>query len=117
MIKKLNISVALEDDMVKVDPYAAVRSHFADDTEVEVTSGKGAQGIKYNKKMFAMFYKGGLIIQLSPNRVTELIASGDVQPYDPGTGKPMKDRVLIPLEDQDKWIEFCIESKEYAISR
>ena len=54
------------------------------DNQVVVNSGKGAQGIKHNKKMFIMFNKGDLLIKLSPERVKELILSGDGISYDPG---------------------------------
>jgi len=42
--------------------------------------------------MFAMFYKGDLTVQLSEERVKELIKSKKALPHDPGTGKPMKNR-------------------------
>lgn len=40
------------------DPYAELRAHFNQVVGVEVTSGRGAQGIKQGGKMFAMFHKG-----------------------------------------------------------
>ncbi|MEM7182487.1 MAG: hypothetical protein AAF518_16350 [Spirochaetota bacterium] len=95
------------------DIYTEVKQYFQKVQEVEVNSGKGAQGIKYNKKMFAMFYKGELTVKLSPKRVTELIASGDGLPHDPGTGKAMKDRVLIPQKNKKLWIQYCKESLQY----
>jgi hypothetical protein len=66
--------------------------------------------------MFAMFYKGDLVVKLSTARVDELVASGRAKSFDPGTGKPMKDRVLIPEAQRDEWIAFCEESKEYEAS-
>ena len=111
--------------MVSEDPFAKVKEHFAKIEDVEVSGPKGAQGIKYNRKMFVMFYKGkpkeskhgGIIVQLSPNRVTELIENGEVDPYDPGTGKAMKDRILLPFGTEYKWIEYCLESREYVSSK
>ena len=72
------------------DPYAELRAHFSRVDGVEVTSGRGAQGIKLGGKMFAMFHKGQLLVKLDPRRVAEVIASGDGLPHDPGTGTPMK---------------------------
>ncbi|NBC30054.1 MAG: hypothetical protein GVY29_08705 [Spirochaetes bacterium] len=60
-----------------------VKEHFAGNSEVTVAEGRGAQGLKHGKKMFAMFYKA------------ELIEQGVGRPYDPGIGSPIKDRVLI----------------------
>ena len=100
--------------MVKEDLYSAVKDHFANVEDVIVSSGSGDQGLKYNKKMFAMFYKGGLIVKLGKTRVDMLIASGEVEPFDLGTGKAMKDRILIQITKIDSWIDFCIESKGFV---
>lgn len=98
------------------DPYAAIKQHFADREGVTVNAGRGSQGLKLGKKMFAMFYKGDLLIRLVPERVSELIASGQGSPYDPGTGAPMKDRVLVPAANNEDWIALCEEALEYARS-
>ncbi len=42
--------------------YDEIKAHFANDEEVIVNVGKGAQGIKYGKKLFVMFYKGDLVL-------------------------------------------------------
>ncbi|MCP4761258.1 MAG: hypothetical protein GY870_05720 [archaeon] len=101
--------------MKKDDIYEEIKNHFALDNQVVVNKGSGAQGIKYNKKMFIMFYKGDLVIKLSPERVQQLIKSGDGQPFDPGTGKPMKDRLLILKSKKNLWIALSEESKEYVM--
>lgn len=92
------------------DVYDELRAHFSTVEEVVVTSRRGAQGIKYGGKMFAMFHKGQLLVKLPPARVAEVIASGDGLPHDPGTGRPMKNRVLIPDGHSDLWIALCEES-------
>jgi hypothetical protein len=70
--------------------------------------------MKLGKKMFAMLYKGDLLLKLAPDRVAELVASGEGQAFDPGTGAPMADRVLIPTAHQDLWISLSEESRRYA---
>ena len=99
------------------DTYDEIKQHFTKIDEVTVNSGKGSQGIKYGKKMFAMFNKGDLLIQLSPARVTELVQSGEAEAYDPGNGKFMKDRVLIPVSKRETWISLCEESMRYAMGK
>ena len=96
------------------DIYAEVKKYFNTVQATEVNTGRGAQGIKYNKKMFAMFYKGDLTVKLPPQRVTEIIANGDGLAQDPGTGKAMKDRVLIPQKNKELWIKYCEESLNYV---
>lgn len=95
------------------DPYAEVRAHFSQVDGVEVTAGRGAQGMKLDGKMFVMFHKGQLLVKLEPMRVSEVIASGEGLPHDPGTGTPMKNRVLIPDTKKGLWIAYCEESRQY----
>ena len=96
------------------DIYAEVKTHFAADETVVVNEGRGSQGIKYGKKMFVMFSKGDLLVQLPPSRVEEVVSAGLAELFDPGTGKPMKDRVLVPAKNRKSWIDFCEESKRYV---
>ncbi len=99
------------------DMYDEIKQHFSKIDDVVVNSGKGSQGIKYGKKMFAMFSKGDLLVQLSPSRVTELVETGEADAFDPGTGKFMKDRVLIPVSKKSSWISLCEESMRYAMGK
>jgi hypothetical protein len=98
------------------DPYAELRAHFTGVDGVVVNAGRGAQGIKLGGKMFAMFHKGQLLVKLDPRRVLEVIASGDGVPHDPGTGKPMKNRVLIPDTKKHLWVAYCDESRLHQAS-
>ncbi len=96
------------------DIYDSLKKLFTQIDNVVVNHGKGAQGIKYAGKMFAMFYKGELTLKFSPKRVSELIKSGKGNPHDPGTGKPMKDRVLIPDSKCDTWIYLTKKTLEFV---
>jgi hypothetical protein len=90
--------------------YNDIKNHFRDNPDVEIAEGRGAQGLKHANKMFVMFYKGNLTVKLKPENVAKIIAEGRGLPHDPGTGKPMKDRVLIPASKKDSWIEMCEQS-------
>jgi len=96
------------------DPYASVKTHFEKVAGVTVNAGRGAQGLKVGKKMFAMFSKGDLLLKLPPERVEALIAAGRGLPYDPGTGKVMKNRLLIPAAKKRSWIKLCEEAAAAA---
>jgi hypothetical protein len=98
------------------DVYADVAAHFANIDGVSVNSGRGSQGIKFGKRMFVMFYKGQLLVKLPPDRVSDLIRTKVGLSFDPGTGKPMKDRVIIPESKKELWIQFSEESRQYAES-
>jgi len=96
------------------DIYFELKQVFSKKENVVVKDGKGAQGITYDGKMFAMFYKGDLTLKLGPERVTELIKSKQAKPHDPGTGKPMKDRVLVLASQSTHWIKLTEESLDYV---
>ncbi len=90
--------------------YDGLKTHFRNHSEVEVAERKGAQGLKHNGKMFAMFYKGDLTVKLKPKTVQTLLETGEGLPHDPGTGSPMKDRILIPQSRCETWIDMCERS-------
>lgn len=75
---------------------------------------KQGNSLKIKKKMFAMLNKGNFVIKLSGERVNQLRASGEGLPYDPGTGKHMKEWIIIPLENSEKWIDYAQEAKEFV---
>ncbi len=96
------------------DPYAEVKAHFADVEGVTVSAGRGSQGMKAGKTTFAIFYEGDLLLKLPAERVSGLIACGEGLAFDPGTGKPMADRVLVPKSRREHWIALSEESLRYA---
>ncbi|MDD9947024.1 MAG: DUF1801 domain-containing protein [Myxococcales bacterium] len=96
------------------DSYASLRAHFENVAGVSVSAGRGAQGLKVGKKMFAMFYKGDLLLTLPSTRVAALIDSGRGLPFDPGTGTVMKNRVLIPAGRRRSWVKLCEEAAGVA---
>jgi hypothetical protein len=94
------------------DIYDEVKDHFRDNPDVVISEGKGAQGLKHNNKMFVMFYKGDLTIKVKPETAAKLIDQGKGLPHDPGTGVPMKDRIIIPASLKGNWISMCELSLE-----
>jgi hypothetical protein len=54
------------------------------------------------------------LLTMPPERVEALIASGLGLSYDPGTGKVMKNRVLIPAAKKRSWIKLCEEAAAAA---
>ena len=93
------------------DVYDEIKAHFDAIDEVTVNHGKGAQGMKIGKKMFAMFGGGNLILYFPPDRVLEIIASGEGEPHVLTNGMTMKTQVVIPVGNKDKWIEFAEEAQ------
>ena len=96
------------------DAYDALKQHFKTNKDVQLPAPKGAQGLKHKGKMFAMFHKGDLLLQFSEERTRELIKAKKALPHDPGTGKPMKNRVLVPVAKKRSWIKLSEESLKFV---
>ncbi|MHA2035799.1 MAG: hypothetical protein ACW98X_05160 [Promethearchaeota archaeon] len=96
--------------MSSEDSWSKIKEHFLKLDEVQ----KQGESLKIRKKMFAMFQKSNYVLKLPKERVEELISSGEGLPYDPGNGRIMKEWVIIPEEQMDKWIEYASEAKEFA---
>jgi hypothetical protein len=78
------------------DEYAGVSGVTVPD---DGGSGFGSNAIKVNKSIFAMLVNDRLVVKLPAGRVTELISSGDGLSFDAGKGKPMKQWVILTVED------------------
>lgn len=98
--------------MTEEDFWLKVKEHFLKLSDVQ----KQGESLKIRKKMFAMLSKGNYVVKLPKERVTELLSSGKGLPYDPGNGKIMKEWVIIPKDHSDKWIDFALEAKKFALT-
>ncbi len=90
--------------------FSEVKEHFLAMKDVK----KQGQSLKCKKKMFVMLSKGNYVVKLPKERVEELLTSGDGLSYDPGTGKTMKEWIIIPIDSKEKWIEYAQEAKEFV---
>lgn len=78
----------------------------------------GSNALKVNGKIFAMLVRGDLGLKLPRQRVSELIASGQAQPFDAGKGKPMKEWLTAPAtSDLDYWLALAREALEFVRAR
>jgi len=73
----------------------------------------GTDCLKISGKVFAMHFKGALVVKLPAARVAELTALGAAI-FDPGHGRPMKEWVSISPALPSDWLDLTIEARNYV---
>jgi hypothetical protein len=83
------------------------------------TAGRnfGANALKVNGRIFAMLVRGNVGLKLPRQRVAELIAAGQAQPFDAGKGKPMKEWLTVPAESNLDWLALAREAMQFVGGR
>ncbi|MGY6277974.1 hypothetical protein [Methylomonas sp. MgM2] len=82
---------------------------------VEGSTMMGSPCLRYNGAFIAMWFdKGdGLIVKVSPERVSELIDEGVGMEFN-FTGKRFREWVIIPLDYQDDYERYIREALAYG---
>ncbi|MFW9821773.1 MAG: hypothetical protein ACFFE4_02495 [Candidatus Thorarchaeota archaeon] len=96
--------------MASEEIWANIKDYFLKMGDVQ----KQGESLKIKKKMFVMYQKGNYVVKLPKERVLDLISSGEGVPYDAGTGRIMKEWVIISKDHSDKWIDYAKEAKKFA---
>jgi hypothetical protein len=83
-------------------------------SDPRVSEGKmfGMTCLKTRGKVFAGDWKGGLTVKVPRERVQEIVAAGEGEPFDPGMGRVMKEWVLLGA-DAD-WVGCAREALEFV---
>jgi len=76
----------------------------------------GSTGLKINGKVFAVLYKGRLVLKLSKERVETLVESGQGNYFDPGHGRVSKGWVSVKPEAKANWLGMAKEAKDFVAS-
>ena len=89
-----------------------VKTHFLAQDGVQ----KQGESLKIRRKMFCMFSNNTYVVKLPKVRVSELLESKKGLPYDSGSGKIMKEWIILPESLAEEWIAIAQEGKEFALS-
>jgi hypothetical protein len=84
--------------------------------EPGVTLGKAFHnpGLKLGSKLFAMLYKGSLVVKLPEARCRELLETGTAAVFDRGQGTPMREWVALPEPDIRRWTAAAREALAFG---
>jgi hypothetical protein len=84
-----------------------------------VTHGAGRRGfgsgaLRVDGRIFAMLKDGYLVLKLPNERVGALLKSGDGAAFDGGKGKPMRERVMLGLRLEERWLPLAEEALRFV---
>lgn len=81
------------------------------DPDVATSRMFGTACLKVAGKVYAMEFKGALVVKLSKSRAAELVASGVARVFDPGHGRPMKQWIAVVPDAGLDWAGLAAEAK------
>jgi hypothetical protein len=77
-------------------------------------SGFGRGAIRFQKKIFAMFVRGQLVLKLPAGRVDELVAAGEGVRFDANKGTPMREWLSLDPASSLPWPPLAREALDFA---
>ena len=95
--------------------FQRLAARFLSEPAVSAGTGFGSSpGLRVGGKIFAMMFRGDLVVKLPRERVDELVASGAGAGFDAGKGRPMREWVTIPARDGREWGRLADEAFRFV---
>jgi hypothetical protein len=79
--------------------FDALAERFLPEPDVKEGQMFGMPILKVGSKVFAGEWHGELVVKLPRERVEQLIAAGEGQPFEPMAGRAMKEWVLVENDE------------------
>lgn len=76
----------------------------------------GHKGLKIQGKVFAFYNAPNLVIKLNKEDVEEVLKLEGTRNFDPMGGKPMREWVEIPYDENQQWFDYSIKGMNYVRS-
>lgn len=83
----------------------------------KIMFGTSAWFLESNDMMFAGAWGESIMVRVGSERTSELIQSGNAEPFDPMGGKPMREYVLLNADriaEDDDLISWLDEASQFA---
>ena len=82
-----------------------------------VTGGTGfgrSEGLRIDRKIYAMLVNDELVVKLPKDRVDELVDGGVGHRFEPGTGRVMKEWLSVSTSASRRWRGLVVEAKAFV---
>jgi hypothetical protein len=96
--------------------FASVAAPLLKSAGVTTARMFGSTCLKVSGKVFAVAYKGRLVLKLPAEQVEGLVNSGKGVLFDPGHGRTSKEWVSVGPKSKDAWLKLAIEAREFVAS-
>ena len=93
--------------------FQPVMKLFASDESVTSMKAFGSLGLKVKEKVFAVDWKGSLVVKLPAARADELVEAKKAKKFDPGHGRPMKEWIAVAPGALD-WKALAREARAFV---
>lgn len=98
------------------DLFESVAEPLLADRVITTARMFGSTCLKVSGKVFAVAYKGRLVLKLPADRVAGLVKSGRGVLFDPGHGRTSKEWVSVAPESKDAWLKLATDAREFVAS-
>jgi hypothetical protein len=78
------------------------------------SSGFGSHALRFDRKIFAMFVRGQLVVKLPKSRVDALVGAGEGTRFDANKSTPMKEWFALDPGSVLDWRPLAVEALEFA---
>ncbi len=94
--------------------FAAVAERLLGEPDVDEGTGFGSMpGLRTEGKIFAMLYRGGLVVKLPAQRCSELVDAGSASPFEIGRRR-MREWACFRHIDADEWLALATEARAFV---
>ena len=100
--------------MAAKDPFQAVHAALRRDAHVTEMEMFGARGFKVSGKVFAIFWKGNLVLKMPELRARGLVAAKVAKSWDPGHGRKMKEWIAFAPHTASRWLKLAEEARDFV---
>ena len=98
--------------------FGPIRDAYIDRPGVTTGTGFGGNdGLRIDGRIFAMLVRGELVVKLPSDRAAAMVERLEGRPFEPGTGRVMREWVSVPVERADSWTRLVDEAFRYVSRR